>query len=171
MKKLLPILAIAAIFSACMSGSSGGSDKLIESNKADMLKFYELVMNKHNVGLIDTLISPDYVEHYNDAGYPPTRDGFKKSMSDLFASFPDVKIKVNLIIADTAYAVIHYTMTGTNAGAILGAPNGKQIKIDGVDIMRFKNHKGVEHWGYNEEMKMMQQMGMMPDSKTPAQQQ
>lgn len=170
MKKLFPLLAFAAIFNACMSGSNGGSDKRIESNKADMMKFYDEVMDKHNVALIDTMISSDYVEHYNDAGYPPTRDGFKKSMTDLFASFPDVRIKVNLIVADTSYAIVHYTMTGTNAGSVLGAPNGKQLKIDGVDIMKFKNHKGVEHWGYNEEMKMMQQMGIMPENKTPAQQ-
>jgi predicted ester cyclase len=169
MKKLLPILAIAAIFSACMSGNSGSSEKRIESNKADMMKFYDEVMNKHNVGLIDTLISSDYIEHYNDAGYPPTRDGFKKAMADLFSSFPDVHIKVNLMVADTSFVITHYTMTGTNAGSILGAPNGKQLKIDGVDIMHFKNHKGVEHWGYNEEMKMMQQMGMMPEGKAPQQ--
>jgi predicted ester cyclase len=167
MKKLLPILAIVAIFNACMSGGSGSSNKRIEENKADMQKFYDEVMNKHNIGLIDTLIASDYVEHYNDAGYPPTRDGFKKSMTDLFASFPDVRIKVTLMVADTSFVVAHYTMTGTNAGSILGAPNGKQLKIDGVDIMQFKNHKGIEHWGYNEEMKMMQQMGIMPEGKTP----
>lgn len=171
MKKLFPILALAAIFNACMSGNNGSSAKLIESNKADMLQFYAEVMNKHNVAMIDSLISPDYVEHYNDAGYPPTRDGFKKSMTDLFTSFPDVHINVNLIVADTAYAICHYTMTGTNAGSILGAPNGKQIKIDGVDIMRFKNHKGIEHWGYNEEVKMMQQMGIMPGATKSATQQ
>jgi predicted ester cyclase len=165
MKKLLPILAVALLFNACNSGKGGSSDARVASNKEDMQKFYDEVMNKHDVSMIDTLIASDYVEHYNDAGYPPTRDGFKRSMTDLFTSFPDVHIKVDLIVADTSCAFCHYTMTGTNTGSILGAPNGKQISIQGVDIMRFRNHKGVEHWGYNEEMKMMQQMGIMPQMK------
>lgn len=166
MKKLLPALAIALIFSACNSAKNNTPDARIASNKADMLRFYEEVMNKHNPAMIDSLISPDYIEHYNDAGYPPTREGFKQSMTDLFTSFPDVHINVNLIMADTSFAICHYTMTGTNTGSIMGAPNGKQISIEGVDIMKFKNHKGIEHWGYNQELKMMQQMGIAPPKST-----
>lgn len=165
MKKIFSTLTIAVVFYACNSANNTNSAERIASNKADMQRFYDEVMNKHDPAMIDTLISPDYVEHYNDAGYPPTRDGFKRSMTDLFTSFPDVRIKVDLIVADTSFAISHYTMTGTNTGSILGAPNGKQISIQGVDIMRFKNHKGVEHWGYNEEVKMMQQMGIMPQTK------
>ena len=30
-----------------------------------------------------------------------------------------------------------------------------------VDVLRFENGKVVEHWGYMEEMKMMEQLGMM----------
>jgi hypothetical protein len=68
------------------------------------------------------------------------------------------------MIADTTFVVTHYTMTGTNTGSIMGMPaTGKKFNIHGVDIVRFVNGKCVEHWGYDEEMKMMQQLGMMPD--------
>jgi hypothetical protein len=32
----------------------------------------------------------------------------------------------------------------------------------GCDILRFENGKAAEHWGYMEEGKMMQQLGLMP---------
>jgi len=37
------------------------------------------------------------------------------------------------------------------------------MNISGVDIIKFKDGKAIEHWGYNEEMKMMEQMGMMQE--------
>jgi predicted SnoaL-like aldol condensation-catalyzing enzyme len=37
----------------------------------------------------------------------------------------------------------------------------KPIDIHTVDVLRFENGKVVEHWGYMEEFKMMEQLGMM----------
>ena len=36
----------------------------------------------------------------------------------------------------------------------------KAIDVNGVDIVKFADGKGVEHWGYTEESKMMKQLGL-----------
>jgi predicted ester cyclase len=41
-------------------------------------------------------------------------------------------------------------------------PTNKQIHIDDIDVIRVVDGKAAEHWGFAEEMKMMQQLGLMP---------
>ena len=59
---------------------------------------------------------------------------------------------------------VHFNMKGTNTGGMgpdMPATN-KAMDVNGVDIIRFENGKAMEHWGYWEESKMMQQLGMAP---------
>jgi predicted ester cyclase len=44
----------------------------------------------------------------------------------------------------------------------------KPVDVYAVDVLRFENGKVVEYWGYMEEMKMMEQLGMMPGAEDPA---
>ncbi|MEK7728648.1 MAG: ester cyclase, partial [candidate division KSB1 bacterium] len=56
------------------------------------------------------------------------------------------------------------TMRGTNTGAMTDMPaTGKKVEVKGFDIVRFANGKAVEHWGLNDDMKMMMQLGMIPE--------
>lgn len=165
MKKLLPALTIAALFAACncSTNKNNTTDALISQNKSDMMLFYDQLMNKHNIAIIDSMVSPDYTQDQVEPGYPATRDGYKKVMADFFKSFPDLNEKVNFMVADSSYVVAHYTLTGTNTAPMMGMPaTGKKINIDGVDIVQLKNHKVVKQWEYDEEVKMMTQLGMMP---------
>ena len=38
----------------------------------------------------------------------------------------------------------------------------KKMEIHGVDMVRIKDGKATDHWGYSEENKMAQQMGWAP---------
>ena len=42
------------------------------------------------------------------------------------------------------------------------ARNRQTLDVMGCDVFRFENGKAAEHWGYMEDMKMMQQLGLMP---------
>lgn len=162
MKKVLITMAIAAAFSACTGNKNTKNDEA-SKNEALMREFSDEVMNKHNVAMIDSFVAPDYVEHCADPGYNPDRSGLKKSWEDFFKAYPDMREKINFMIADSNYVTVQFTMTGTNTGAVAGIPaTGKKVSVDGVDIVRYKDGKAVEHWGYMDEMKMMQQLGMMP---------
>ena len=165
MKKLILLSAVCSAFMACNMGGNKNcaTNNVAAKNKAGMMKFYDEVFNKHNPAMFDSVTTADFVEHESDPNTPPTRDGTKKLFAMTFAAYPDVTEKVINMVADSQFVYTHYEMTGTNTAAFMGMPaTGKKIDIEGVDIVRFVNGKGVEHWGYNEEMKMMMQMGMMP---------
>ncbi len=167
MKKLLPLLAVAALFAACncSTNKSTAMDGRAAQNKTDMAFYYEQLMNKHNLAIIDSMVSPDYTSDQAEPGYTPSRDGYKKIMGEFFKSFPDLNEKVNFMVADSNTVVVQYTLMGTNTAPMMGMPaTGKKINIGGVDIVLIKNHKIVKQWDYDEEMKMMTQLGMMPGS-------
>ena len=55
-------------------------------------------------------------------------------------------------------------MTGTNSGPFMGMPaTNKKVDIMGIDWIKWENGKFTDHWGAMEDMKMMTQLGMMPD--------
>lgn len=164
MKRTILSIAVVVAFSACMApaNKNAGNDT-VSKNEALMTKFTDEVINKHNIAMIDSLVAPDYMEHQADPNYSPDRAGLKKSMEDFAKGFPDANSKINFMMADSDRVMIEYTLTGTNTGSMMSMPaTGKKMNIEGVDIVRFKDGKAIEHWGFMEEMKLMQQMGMMP---------
>jgi predicted ester cyclase len=67
------------------------------------------------------------------------------------------------MITEGDRVVMHYRWKGVNTGPMdEGMPaTNKAIDVHTVDVLRFENGKVVEHWGYMEEFKMMEQLGMM----------
>jgi hypothetical protein len=52
----------------------------LERNKALSHKFNEDIKNKHNLGAIDELLSPDFVNYSEIPGFAPTREGIRDNL-------------------------------------------------------------------------------------------
>jgi len=164
MKRLLLLftagVAICA-FTAKNSPSETISAKKESENKARVLAFYEQVVNAHNVDAIDSFVSNDYKEHQYDTHFMETKRGMKKAFAHYFKAFPDVKVKVNFMTVEGDIVTSQITTTATNTGPIYGRPaTNRKIEIHGVDIVRLRDGKAVEHWGYQEEGKLLTQLGL-----------
>ena len=46
-----------------------------------------------NFGLLDELLSPEFVDHFPQPGVAPTREGFKQSAMALRNAFPDIRTR------------------------------------------------------------------------------
>ncbi len=150
------------VFATAFVFNPGHMPDTTDVNKNATLLFYEEVFNKHNTRMIDSIVSSDYVEHQTDRHYPPNRKGLKKEMSDYFKGFEDAHITANFMMAENDLVTTQFTITGTHTGKIYGLnPSGKKIKIKGVDIIRYKDGKAIEHWGYLEEGKLLTQLGLI----------
>ncbi len=114
-----------------------------QKNRAIFEKFIE-AYNKHNLDLLDNLISVDYV----DPEYPEMKglDGLKQMMTMAFMAFPDYNETIEDIISEGDKIWILLRYSGTNKGAFMGlAPTGKQVTSLVVDMYRIKDDKIV--WG------------------------
>jgi predicted ester cyclase len=76
---------------------------------------------------------------------------------------PDLHVETVNLIAEGDLLAGQFTMTGTHRGELFGVPaTDKPVRIEGVDIMRFASGKAVEHWGFWDSMKLLQQLGVAP---------
>lgn len=143
------------------TATSGGD--AASANEETARRFYDEVLNKGNVDLIDSLVAADFIDHTPSPGQDSTVAGLKKWVSEMRTGFPDSKIEVLHIFTKGDQVMTHIRQTGTNSGPMMGRPaTNKAIDMRGVDIIGFRDGKAYEHWGYFEEMKMMTQLGMMP---------
>jgi predicted ester cyclase len=171
MKYLVSICAacLCAVFMiSCNKG--GGSNPAAEAAmKADSIRMkniesFKKVNDMFNSGKLDGLgeyIADSYVEHEMHPGQKPGLAGLKESMTEFHAAFPDMKFNLVNVVADSNMIYALFNITGTNSGPFMGMPaTGKHIDFQAVDIVRLENGKCVEHWGFGDHRKMMEQMGM-----------
>jgi steroid delta-isomerase-like uncharacterized protein len=126
-------------------------------------RFMEEVFNKGNMKAVDEFMSADFVEHDPFPGQGPGLQGLKQGLASFRQAFPDLHIGIDDMIADGEKVVIRSTMKGTHKGTFMNLPpTGKQISVEGIDIVRMSGGKAVEHWGLLDALTMMQQLGAIP---------
>jgi steroid delta-isomerase-like uncharacterized protein len=135
-----------------------------QQNRAVLDRINEEAFRQGNTGVIDELVSPDFVEHNPMPGFGGNREGFKQMVAGLHQAFPDFDTQVQDQIADGDKVVERWTAGGTQEGDFMGIPaTGKHIEIEGMDISRIEDGKIVEHWTQMDAMAMMQQLGVIPE--------
>jgi predicted ester cyclase len=135
----------------------------IEENKALTRRFYEEI-SKGNLAVVDELIAADLVEH---SPFVPGQASGRQGTLELFTMirtvFPDLRFKVEDIVAEGDKVVSRGTFGGTQKGEFMGiAPTGKQITVGLIEIVRIVAGKMVEHWNVVDNLGMMRQLGVVP---------
>jgi predicted ester cyclase len=131
-----------------------------------MLRVYQDVLEKGNVDLADELIAHDAVD--DSPGLPPGIDNhgptpLREFAAMLHAGFSDITIRVTQILVDGNSAVGRATFQGYHTGEFLGAPaTGKAVSWDAIDIALFREGKVREHFGLQDQVGLLRQLGLMP---------
>lgn len=111
----------------------------------------------------DEIVAADLVDHTNPPGLQHGLESHKQIVTILRAAFPDLHWDFEDLVAEGDKVAIRITMHATHRGAFFGIPpTGKQVTVSGIHIMRYANGKLVEHWGNNDDLGMMQQLGVVP---------
>jgi steroid delta-isomerase-like uncharacterized protein len=129
-------------------------------------RFYNEVVEGGNLALIDELTADGYVEHEEVLpGQPPGKEGVRFFVTAIRDAFPDIKVKtIDASLADGDMEACHVVLTGTHRGEMAGiAATGKSVEFDGTDIIRIENGKVAEHWGTTDNLRLMQQIGAVPE--------
>ncbi|MET0939595.1 MAG: ester cyclase [Gaiellaceae bacterium] len=134
------------------------------SNADTMRQFYDR-LNAGDVDGFAALIADDLIEHEEVEGLPQTKEGVIQFFEMFRAAFSDLRMEAEDVIESGDKAWARIRITGTNDGEFMGMPaTGKSVDFQAVDIVRV-NDEGVaaEHWGVTDTMKMMQQLGVVPE--------
>jgi steroid delta-isomerase-like uncharacterized protein len=165
-RQTLTLLGLAALLiggGRVLPEASARHRSSTEANKTFVRQGLEEMFNQGNVSAVDKYLAADYVEHQTMPGQAPGLEGFKQMLSTMHTAFPDFRITVDDIIAEGDKVVVRSTLRGTQKGEFMGiAPTGKAVAISAIDILVIKDGKAVEHWGNEDDLGMMQQLGAIP---------
>ncbi len=122
------------------------------------------VLNAGNFGLLDELLTPDFVDHFPRPGMPSTREGLKQTLHALKTAFPDLRYSIDDAIVCGDQVVHRLSATGTMKGDFMGIPpTGKRASWMEIHIGRGEvNGRQTEHWGLADQLGMLVQLGIVP---------
>ncbi len=131
-----------------------------DDNKAALRRFYEEVLNGHDLNSLDQLLSTDAVDHtLGSRGL----EAYKQFFSTVHQAFPDMHVEVHDMIAAEDLVAARVTYSGTHQGDFVGVPaTGRRVDVSGVDFLRMRDGRQVEHWGGVDMANLLQQLGVLP---------
>jgi predicted SnoaL-like aldol condensation-catalyzing enzyme len=165
MKKFLFILFAAAIcfLTACNDKTStveGTSDAARKN--LDAFHTVDNAFQTGDLSRIDSVVASDFVDHTPDGD--KGRDSLK-AMITMMKKAGTMKSETKKEFADDDYVMAWLRWTGTTDGSLPGMPAGP-YEMNGVEVVRFKDGKAVEHWAFMDVREMMKMMG--PQMPTPS---
>ena len=133
-----------------------------DANKAVLRRFFDEAFGKGNLAAVDELVADNFVDHSPPPNGSPDKAGVKQIVKMFRSAFPDLRLTVEGIIAEGDIVAVRVVSHGTHKGELMGiAPTGRTITMNEQHWVRVANGKIVEHWGVEDNLGMMQQLGVM----------
>lgn len=133
----------------------------IEENK-NIVRRYQEIYNSNDLDRLTEVVSEDLVTPNIMSGIPHGIEGAKAAHRIMLAGFPDYQTVIQDIIAEGEKVATRIRMTGTNTGTFMGIPaTGKYVEFTGIYIARISNGKIVEHWGEEDSVSLLNQLGVL----------
>lgn len=134
----------------------------LEGNK-HIVRRYQEIYNSNNLDALHEVVKEDFLTPRMLPGMPPGLEGAKQLHQATLLGMPDWRTDIEDLIAEGNKVVARITITGTHTGDFFGIPaTGRKIRISGIYIARIANGKIVEHWGEEDSLGLMQQLGAIP---------
>jgi len=135
-----------------------------DENKKLVRRVFEEGLNAQNFHVFRELLSREYVNH-NLATPSPGPAGFEAVASMFITAFPDLRIRIEDVIAEADKVVTRGVFAGTHQGTFMNVPpTGKAVTVGYIDIWRIDNGRAVENWVQMDLLSLMQQLGVVADS-------
>jgi predicted ester cyclase len=132
----------------------------------DVVRHVEEAWGTNDLDALDQYFAPDFDNSQSAMpGVPAGLEGAKMAHAMSMFSFPDRRTEIVDLIAEGDTVVVRIRMTGTNQGgfpAFAVAANGNPVDIQYVGIYRLRDGKIVQHWGLNDVMSLLMQLGAIP---------
>ena len=152
----LLLLAVSVV----MSGPVMAKDSPAR-NKAVARSFFEDVLDKGKLEDYAKSHAPDFVAHTEGRLAPLEED--MTAAREQRKAMPDMRVKVNHIVAEGDLVSVYWTASGTNTAAGWGIPaTGKSVSVNGMTLFRFERGLIQEEWSVVNMYSLLKQLGLLP---------
>lgn len=133
----------------------------VEENK-QIVRRYQEIYNSNNLDSLDEVVSENLLTPRIMPGIPSGIEGAKAAHKIMLTGFPDYQTVIDDLIAEGDKVVARITMSGTHTGNFMGIPaTGKRVEFTGIYIARIAGGKIVEHWGEEDGVSLLTQLGIL----------
>lgn len=133
-------------------------------NKEVVRRLFEEDISGGNEQTAREIIYPDFFDHTNPPGMQHGLDGHLAIVRLFRTAFPDQWWQIEDIFGEDDRIVARTTMSGTHLGDFFGIPpTGARVTLPGIHILRLAGGRIAEHWGSNDDLGLMRQLGVIPD--------
>ncbi len=144
----------------CLSAMAQPAEEQ-ERNKQAARSFFEDVLDLGHFDRYAESHAKDFVAHAGDHDAALNED--IAAAKEERKALPDMRIRVNQVLAERDLVSVYWTASGTNTQAGMGFPaTGRKIKIDGMTLFRFKEGRICEEWSVWDMLSVMRQLGLFP---------
>jgi predicted ester cyclase len=141
------------------------SSAVPEKNKQVVQRIYEVAINERRPELTAELVSPGYVGPQGERG----PGGFNANVQSLLAGFPDIRFRIEDLLAEGDRVMVRWAWTGTHSGTFRGiAPTGRRVSTTGIVLYQLRDGKVVRNWLESDRLGVLQQLGIVPQTLGPA---
>jgi steroid delta-isomerase-like uncharacterized protein len=122
-------------------------------------RLHRALLGSRDVAVVDSFFAEEFVSHNNPPGFPPGVAGVKQFFAMFRDAFPDAAVDIDELVADGDRVAVATTLTGTHSGALMGLePTGRRVSVTGIDIVRVRDGRIVEHRGLTDIVGLMRQL-------------
>jgi len=117
------------------------------------------ILAARDPAVVDAFFARDFVSHNNPPELPEGVEGVRRFFAMFRDAMPDVDVTIDELIADGDRAAVATTIRGTHTGELLGMPaTGRRLEVVGVDMVRVRDGRIVEHRGLTDTVGLMRQL-------------
>lgn len=117
-----------------------------DGHRATIRRFFEDVVGRGDIDLIDALAVEDYLDHVALPGQAPNRDGLKWRIGVIRGALSPRHTLHDVLVDDDLVAV-RWTLRGEHTGPFIGlAATNKPFELDGIELYRMRDGRMAEHW-------------------------
>jgi steroid delta-isomerase-like uncharacterized protein len=125
-------------------------------NKAVAGRVFDEIFNQGKFQVADEIYASDFVNHGLHRNFDLQAD--QAAVHAEKKAFPDLKMTVNLMVAEGDLVTVVWTFRGTNTAAGYGLPpTGASIELRGITVWRIVDGKIREEWTSFDELQAARQ--------------
>jgi len=134
----------------------------LEEENKNIVRRYQEIYNSNALDALREVVAEDLRTPKIMPGIPSGIEGAQVAHQMMLAGFPDYQTVIEELIAEGDKVVARITMSGTHTGSFMGIPaTGKHVEFTGIYIARIANGKIVEHWGEEDGVSLLAQLGVL----------
>jgi steroid delta-isomerase-like uncharacterized protein len=125
-------------------------------NKVTAARVFEEIFNLGKFQVADEIYARDFVNHGLHRNFDLQED--QEAVHEEKKAFPDLKMTVDLMVAEADLVTVVWTLRGTNTAVGYGLPaTGARIELRGITVWRIVDGRIREEWTSFDEMQAARQ--------------